>query len=220
MVAQMQAVFIDNWIKATGDVLHGDDYFPGAVDAGGEARRRCSAARPTGGSESMQLMYLLAITAAERSHRPVEIAYFVPDELARRSAGRRAAARRARAHHRARPAHRLRDGAARASRGRGARCSRPAREIYEYQPTMFHCKVLVVDGLLVSVGSTNFDNRSFRLNDEANLNMFDAQFAARQLEIFDADRLQSRRISYAEWKNRPLTEKMWEFATRLFGSQV
>ena len=73
-------------------------------------------------------------------------------------------------------------------------------EIYQYQPTMFHCKVLVVDGLWTSVGSTNFDNRSFRLNDEANLNVYDAQLAARQIEVFNADLQKSKRVTYEEWR--------------------
>ena len=60
-------------------------------------------------------------------------------------------------------------------------------EIYEYQPTFFHCKVMIVDGLWVSVGSTNFDARSFSTNDEANLNVYDREFAAAQARIFDED---------------------------------
>jgi len=52
-------------------------------------------------------------------------------------------------------------------------------EIYEYQPTVTHNKLLIVDGIMRSVGSTNFDVRSFRLNDEASLNVYDAVFAAR-----------------------------------------
>ena len=93
-------------------------------------------------------------------------------------------------------------------------------EIYEYQPTMYHCKVLIVDGLLVSVGSTNFDNRSFRLNDEANLNIYDAQFAREQIEIFEKDLGRSRRYTFEEWDDRPLTEKIWEQAISLLGSQL
>ena len=60
-------------------------------------------------------------------------------------------------------------------------------QISEYQPTMYHCKVMVVDDLLVSVGSTNFDNRSFRLNDEANLNIYDEAFAKAQVAVFEED---------------------------------
>jgi cardiolipin synthase len=83
-------------------------------------------------------------------------------------------------------------------------------EISEYQPTMYHCKVMIVDGLLVSVGSTNFDDRSFQMNDEANLNIYDADFARAQTAIFEADMKKARRITYEQWENRPLKEKAWE----------
>ena len=71
-----------------------------------------------------------------------------------------------------------------ASRAQWGELLEAGAEIYEFQPTMFHCKMLIVDQLMVSVGSTNFDNRSFRLNDEANLNVYDAEFAtARQRSL-------------------------------------
>jgi len=70
------------------------------------------------------------------------------------------------------------------------------------------------------VGSTNFDNRSFQLNDEANLNVYDADFAARQIEIFEDDLARSRRISLTEWRRRPRVEKLWEHSVSLFGSQM
>ena len=85
---------------------------------------------------------------------------------------------------------------------------------------MYHCKVMIVDALLVSVGSTNFDNRSFQLNDEANLNIYDADFAARQIDIFEEDRARSRRISLREWQQRPRTDKLREQAASLLGSQM
>ena len=93
-------------------------------------------------------------------------------------------------------------------------------QIYEYQPTMFHCKMLIVDGLLVSVGSTNFDIRSFRLNDEANLNVYDAAFASQLTEVFERDLKRSRQITLAAWRNRPLTEKIMENAAAAFSSQL
>ena len=73
---------------------------------------------------------------------------------------------------------------------------------------------------LVSVGSTNFDNRSFRLNDEANLNIYDEGFARQQIEIFQQDLAQSRRYTLQEWKQRPLREKLLEHAASLFGAQL
>ena len=78
----------------------------------------------------------------------------------------------------------------------------------------------MVDGIWVSVGSTNFDSRSFRLNDEANLNIYDREFAARQTELFEADKARARRISFQEWKNRPLREKIVEHAAGLIRSQL
>jgi cardiolipin synthase len=72
----------------------------------------------------------------------------------------------------------------------------------------------------VSVGSTNFDERSFRLNDEANLNVYDRAFAQRQRADFEADLTRARRITYEEWANRPVLEKALERFWALFGSQL
>ena len=75
---------------------------------------------------------------------------------------------------------------------------------------MFHNKMLIVDGFLVSVGSTNFDLRSFRLNDEASLNVYDPTFAARMTEVFEADLKPTKQYTYQTWKKRPLKEKLFE----------
>ena len=83
-------------------------------------------------------------------------------------------------------------------------------EIYEYEPTMFHNKMLVVDRELVSVGSTNFDLRSFQLNDEASLNVYDHAFAERMTVVFERDLLRTKKFTYEVWKNRPLKEKLAE----------
>ena len=88
--------------------------------------------------------------------------------------------------------------------------------MYEYQPTMFHCKMLIVDQLLVSVGSTNFDERSFRLNDEANLNVFDAGFAQAQTAVFEEDLRNARQMTLAQWQARPRSDKLKEFVVSRF----
>ena len=118
------------------------------------------------------------------------------------------------------PHHRCRARAPRLARRAGAILLERGAEIYEYQPTMYHCKVLVVDGLWTSVGSTNFDNRSFRLNDEANLNVYDREFAARQIADFEDDLKRSRRITYEEWEARPWTQKLWENTVALLNPQL
>ena len=85
---------------------------------------------------------------------------------------------------------------------------------------MMHNKMLVIDGLLVSVGSTNFDLRSFRLNDEASLNVYDADFAERMTAVFNADLQQARRYSHDRWAHRPLHEKLAERLVLPIKSQV
>jgi cardiolipin synthase len=217
VIAQMQAVFADNWVKATGVVLHGSDYFP-AIAPAGTGAAQVFASSPSGGSESMQLMYLLIIAAAERSI-DLASAYFVPDALSR-DAIVDALKRGVRVRIITPGPHTDAETVRRASRALWGDVLAAGAEIYEYQPTMYHCKVLVADELLVSVGSTNFDDRSFRLNDEASLNIYDAKFARRQVEIFEQDLAQSRRMTLDAWRERPLAEKLWEHAAALLGPQL
>ncbi len=217
VIAQMQATFLDNWTKVTGVVLHGEDYFP-PLTPGGDAGAQVFSSSPEGGAESMQLMYLLSITAASRSI-DLASAYFVPDELTRNSIveaiGRGVKVRILV------PGPIIdTDVVRRASRAGWGPLLAAGAEIHEYQPTMFHCKVMIVDGMLVSVGSTNFDVRSFRLNDEANLNIYDAKFAAAQIEVFEADLKRSKRVTLEAWQNRPWHEKVMERAAALLGPQL
>ena len=217
VVAQMQAVFLDNWIKVSGDVLHGPAYFP-PLEACGDMDAQMFGSSPSGGAESMQLMFLLAITAARRS---IDIAspYFVPDRLtidtlvaaAQRGVlvrvlvpGRRTDNRFAR----------------RASQRRWGRMLRAGIALFEFVPTMMHSKFMVIDGEWSTVGSANFDNRSFRLNDEANLNVFSARLAGEHAVLFESDLARSRRVSYVAWKNRSLWRRMYESVVSVVESQL
>jgi cardiolipin synthase len=217
VVAQMQAVFADNWLKATGVVLHGGAYFPPIAPAG-EGGAQVFASSPSGGSQSMQLMYLLIINSAARSI-DLSAAYFVPDEISR-DAIVAALKRGVRIRIITPGPHTDAETVRRASRALWGDLLAAGAEIYEYQPTMYHCKVLIADELLVSVGSTNFDDRSFRLNDEASLNIYDEAFARRQVEIFERDLADSRPMTLEAWRSRPLAEKMWEYAAALLGPQL
>lgn len=216
-VAQMQATFLDNWLKVTGKVLHGEAYFPAIAPAGGQKAQMFSSS-PSSGSESMQLMYHLAITAAERSI-DLSVAYFVPDDLTRKLL-MDALARGVRVRLVTPGEHTDTETVKAASRATWGELLQAGAEIYEYGPTMYHCKVMIVDQLLVSVGSTNFDNRSFRLNDEANLNVYDATFAQRQTQVFEDDIKRSRRVTYEAWLERPWSEKLHEKMTGLLRSQL
>jgi cardiolipin synthase len=217
VVAQMQAVFLDNWVRATGRVLHGEAYFP-ALKPAGDYTAQVFSSSPQGGSESMQLMYLLAITAA-RNTIALANSYFVPDELT--IATLLDAARRGVKVRVIVPSGHIDSETVRkASRGSWGPMLEAGIEIAEYAPTMFHVKGLVVDGSFSSVGSTNFDSRSFRLNDEANLNVLSREFGREQLAVFERDWARSRKITLEQWSDRPLTERFWEQLASLLHTQL
>ncbi|HYC36925.1 MAG TPA: phospholipase D-like domain-containing protein [Usitatibacter sp.] len=217
VVAQMQAAFLDNWMKVSGATLQGEAYFP-PLESAGEMLAQVFRSSPQGGAESMALMYLMSVAAATHSI-DLSMAYFVPDEIALEAL---VAALRRGVRVRIIMPGEITDAkpVRRASRALWGPILEAGAELYEYQPTMYHCKVLVVDGLWVSVGSTNFDARSFRLNDEANLNVYDAGFARRQVEDFERDLARSRRITLEEWRSRPWTEKVREKFFAIFRSQL
>ena len=217
VVGQMQAVFNDNWTKATGAILDGPLYFPALV-AQGDMPAQMFSSSPTGGGESMHLMYLLAITAARHTIH-LSNSYFVPDELAIKALV--AAAKRGVDVRIITPGPDIDSDIVRAaSRERWGELLAAGIKMAEYQPTMYHVKALVVDSLLVSVGSTNFDNRSFILNDEANLNVLDRDFAKQQEAVFEDDWKHARPITLQAWQNRPFMEKVGGKIADLIGAQL
>jgi cardiolipin synthase A/B len=217
VVAELQAAFMDNWMKTHARVLHGDDYFP-RLEPVGDSPAQVFQSSPSEGSESVRLMYLMSISCAQRRIR-LSSAYFVPDDLcvqALQDARKRGVEIDIIVPGKHIDAKVVR----RASRGRWGPMLLAGVRIHEYQPTMYHTKVMIVDDLFVSVGSTNFDNRSFRLNDEANLNVLDREVAAEQIRCFEQDLSRSREISYPEWLHRPVREKVMERALSLIRSQL
>lgn len=216
-VAQLQAAFTDNWIKTRSEVLLGSNYFP-KLKPMGDSLAQGFKSSVDGGSESVRLMYLLSIASATKSIR-LQAAYFVPDDLAIQTF--------VNARKRGVKIEIIVPGPVmdakvvqRASRSLWGALLDAGVEIYEYQPTMYHCKVLIVDGVWVSVGSTNFDDRSFRLNDEANLNIYDAAFAAEQVQVFEEDKRQSRLMTRAEFKNRSGIGKFFDKLAGMFRRQM
>jgi len=198
-VAQMQAAFSDNWVKTRAKLLLGPDYFPELKPVGDSLGQVFKSSRGEG-SESVRLMYLLSIASAAKCIR-LQAAYFVPDELAILTLI--SACRRGVKIEIIIPGPHMDEQIVQgASRSLWNELLDAGVNIYEYQPTMYHCKVIIVDDAWVSVGSTNFDDRSFRLNDEANLNIYDVAFAAEQVQVFERDKNQSRLMSRSEFKNR------------------
>jgi cardiolipin synthase A/B len=209
VVAQMQSVMLSNWSKTTGYILHGPDYFPELEERGDQCAQMFHSS-PSGGSESMQLMYLIAIMAAVKTI-DIASAYFVPDDMARLALV--AALRRGVRVRVITPGREIDTQTVRhASRALWGELLEAGLEMHVYQPTMFHCKTVIVDGLLASVGSTNFDPRSFHLNDEANLNVYDPEFAAHLTRVFEDDLRRCTPYTLEQWRARPLLEKARERA--------
>ena len=217
VVAQMQAAFLDNWMKTRREVLHGPDYFP-VLEPAGPSDAQMFKSSAGGGSESMHLMYLLAITAAEKSIR-ISNAYFVPDQLSRDAL--MAAARRGVKVQIVVPGRFTDTPVVRfASRALWGPLLRAGVELYEYLPTMYHCKAMVIDEQWVAVGSANFDPRSFSLNDEANLCVFDGDFARGMVRLFQQDLELSRRVTLRRWLRRPLEQRLVDQLATWLRSQL
>jgi cardiolipin synthase len=216
-VAQMQAAFGDNWIKTRAQVLFGSAYFPELTQIG-QSRAQVFKSSRDEGSESVRLMYLLSIASATKSIR-LQAAYFVPDDLAIEALVS-ARKRGVKVEIIVPGPHTDSEIVQGASRSRWAALLDAGVLIYEFQPSLYHCKVLIVDDVWVSVGSTNFDNRSFRLNDEANLNIYDAVFAAEQVIIFENDKGRSRLMTRTDLKNRSIIGKMFDSVAGLLRQQL
>lgn len=216
-VAQLQAAFMDNWNTTNNEVLHGDDYFPD-IPSSGKSLAQVFKSSPEEGAGSVRLMYLFAIAHAKKCIK-IANAYFVPDSHVRKML-----------------IHAAKTGinievivpgpiidtkiARLASRHSWGEMLKAGIRIFEYTPTMYHCKYMIVDDMWMSVGSTNLDNRSFRLNDECNLNVIDTEWVGNFAETFEEDKARSVEITYDHWNNRPLSNKMLERFAFVFRGQI
>ncbi|MEC4717689.1 phospholipase D-like domain-containing protein [Noviherbaspirillum sp. CPCC 100848] len=217
VVGQLQAAFVDNWMFASGEVLYGSRYFPDLEPVGTQLAQVFTSS-PGGGRNSMQLMYLLSLTAATRNIR-ISAAYFVPDDASVQTL--LAALKRGVRVQIVVPGEQIDwKFVRRASRALWGDLLEAGAEIYEYQPSMYHVKVLIIDDFLVSTGSTNFDNRSFSINDEANLNVYDQDFALRQIDVFDEDIRRSSRVTLEAWRERPIHDKVLDYLASLASGQL
>jgi cardiolipin synthase A/B len=204
-ITQMQAVFMVNWIKTVGRVETSEDFFP-ELEPEGTTAAQLFHSSPEDGRENVRLMFLIGIQSARKSICLTQ-AYFLPDKQCRRALID-AAARGVRVQVIA-PGPLTDSAAVRwASRSTWGELLRGGVHIHEYQPTTLHTKCIVVDGTWCSVGSANFDPRSFRLNDEANLNLIDPVIAKSLGQHFEHDLTQSRRVTLESWCARSLGERI------------
>jgi cardiolipin synthase len=204
-VLQIQQAFLDNWMQTRAQVLHGEKFFP-TLEPKGDVKCHAFKSSSGEGADSARLMFLLSIAAA-RKRICIASAFFLPDDLMIRTLTE--------ARNRGveidviapgpdndAPIVRL------AGRARWGKMLREGIRIWEYEAARFHCKYLIVDDCWCSVGSTNIDHRSMRLNEEANLNVLDRRFAEEHLRIFSEDLSRSRQLTLESWQNRPAGEKI------------
>ena len=208
VVEYLQGAFAENWVEATGVVLGGADYFPRPIEIKGRTSAQVIRSGPSGGSYAMYTTFLLALSSARRSiqvtnpyvlldeqmietlvqaaRRGVRVSFLVPavsDHPLVRHAGRR----------------------------QFGRLLEAGIEIYEYTAALLHSKTIVIDGVWATVGSTNLDHRSFRLNDELNVVAYDAGFAAQLEKVFREDLQYARKMDLEAWRNRGVKGRILEF---------
>jgi cardiolipin synthase A/B len=216
-VTPLQTGFARNWLETTGELVSGEDYYPDAGRPGNLAAQSILSS-PETGSSTVRIMYYLSIVCARES---ILIAnpYFVPDYQAVRvliEAKRRGVDVKimVSGDHNDNTLARLN------SRRLYGELLEAGVEIHEYNRTMLHHKCMVCDGLWTTVGTTNFDNRSFALNEENNVCVYDRAFAARMSEIFRKDIDACDRVELEAWRRRGALARIGEFVASALKEQV
>jgi cardiolipin synthase len=209
IVRDLQSVFAENWLESSGDLLTDAGYFPPLEDHGDvEAMVVCST--PTTGRSARNRMVYQTLLASARETIEITTPYFLPDRSACKEMVRAIRERGVAVTILTPGQHSDHLLTRRSSRRLYGPLLKAGAKIFEYEPTMLHAKVLIIDACWTVVGSTNFDHRSFGINDEVNLASFDTALAARLQEDFRQDLRDSRRITYRKWYRRPITERAHE----------
>jgi cardiolipin synthase len=217
-VPNLQSTFAENWLSATGELLAGSAWFPEISCPDPTAALVVNSTPTIGGSTRARVLFQLLLASAKRSIS-ITTPYFLPDHSLTHELCRAVEERHIKV--RILVPGRKSDHLLTRSTSRGAYgpLLKSGAEVYEYQPAMIHAKVLVVDELWTVVGSTNFDNRSFGLNDEVNLAVRDANLAQHMESDLAHDLANSRRVTLDEWRHRPIFERAPELLGWIFERQ-
>jgi cardiolipin synthase len=207
VVEQLQGAFAENWLEATGVALGGKEYFP-QPDPKGQVMAQAVRSSPAGGSTAMYTMFLLAMASARHSIY-ITNPYFLPDDkMIDTLVG---SARKGVRVVLLLPGPIDHNIVRQASRSELGRLLEAGIEVHEYRAALLHAKTMVVDSRWATVGSTNFDRRSFALNDEINLVVYDESIARNLERIFEQDLSRSKRVTYQAWRNRSILSRLMEF---------
>jgi cardiolipin synthase len=217
-VRGLQRAFQENWSEVTGEALVGDEFFP-ALPQAGSSSVAVVPSSPLAAMSGAGRVYAISLAAAA-TEIWIANSYFLPNDATiglfvaavKRGVDVRVIV----------PSDEQNDVPATKAAGRSdlGPLLEGGVKIYEYQPTMFHLKTMVVDGIFSTVGSANFDDRSFHLNEEVNLFVYDAEFAGLMKERYGRDLLRCRPYTHAMWKARSLKKRMTEWLVRPFRSEL
>ncbi len=213
VVRGLQGAFAENWLEATGDVLVGPDHLPALERVCDDGAMQVVRSTAEVGDTNVEALYFLAIACA-RTTLHLTSAYFAPrpafvealTEAAQRGVDVRVLV----------PGpHTDKELVRQAGRSVYEQLLGGGVRIYEFCPTMIHAKTLTIDGRWSSVGSVNFDNRSFQLQDEATLCVCSSEFTGRLDAQFERDLARSSEIDLARWNRRSLRARAGEAITRV-----
>ena len=207
IVGSLQAVFMDHWLEENGEVFLAEEFFP-EIKTHGTLPAQCVKSNADTDTSNAHALALYALASA-RNEVTLATAYFVPDSVTRQALiepRQRGVRVQIIVPGPITDYHVVRW----ASRSLWGELLQAGIEICEYMPTLYHCKMMIVDDEFVSIGSVNIDNRSFRLNDECNVNVFDREFAHEQMQLIRDDLTKCQQVTYEKWRNRPLKQKVRE----------
>jgi cardiolipin synthase A/B len=207
VVRFLQTAFAESWLETTGIAIGGDGYFPD-LEPTGNVTAQIVKSSPTGGTFRNYMLFLLSINSAKKSIL-ITNPYFIPDSVMTEALVK-AATRGVRVLVLL-PGEIDSQLTYTVSRSHYGPLLPAGVQVFEYKGSLMHAKTIVVDGVWSTIGSTNFDNRSFALNQEINLTVYDRGIAHRLEEIFQEDLKYSQQISYDQWRSRSIFERFLEF---------
>jgi len=213
IVRGLQGAFAENWLEATGDVLVGERYLPELQPVSDNGAMQVVRSTATVGDTNIEALYFLAIECA-RETLHLTSAYFAPRPAfieALTDAVQRGVDVRVLVPGR----HTDKEFVRQAGRATYEQLLDGGVRIFEFGPTMIHAKTLTIDGVWSSVGSVNFDNRSFQLQDEVTLCVCSRDFAGGLDEQFSRDLERSDEIDLGRWNGRNSGARVKEGLTRL-----
>lgn len=209
-VSSLQSAFTENWLESSGEILTGKEYFPQCPIEHRMESLIVDSSPGAGGSTRARILYQTLLASARKSIF-ITTPYFLPDLSVRRELVRAIRERGVEVKIIVPGKHSDHMLTRSSSRRLFGDLLEAGAKIYEYETTMIHAKTLMIDGLWSVVGTTNFDNRSFGLNDEINLAARDEELTARLVEDFAADLEQSTEVSYEKWRRRSIFERAHEW---------